>query len=92
MKRYSNIGSSSQSRGSRNQDFACVGLQKASGQAQEGGLAAPICTKECDALPRFKRQRCGVKNSPRAIREGDASKFEGASHELRGGAAHCTNC
>ena len=91
LKGDSNIFSSSQSGCTRNQDFACVGLQKASGQAQEGGLAAPICTKKCDALPRFKRQRCAVKNSPRAIREGNAAKFEGASHELRGGAARCTN-
>ena len=91
LKGDSDIRSSSQSRCARNQDFACVRLQKASGQAQEGGLAAPICTKKCNTLSRFERQRCAVKNSPRAIREGDASKFEGASHELRGSAARCTN-
>ena len=91
LKGDSNIFSSSQSGCSSNQDFACVRLKKAGGQAQEGGLAAAICTKKCDALPRFERQRCAVKNSPRAIREGDAAKFEGTSHELRGGAARCTN-
>ncbi len=82
LKGDSDIRSSSQSGCARNQDFACVRMQKASGQAQEGGLAAPICTKKCNALPRFERQRCAVKNSPRAIRERNASKFEGASHEL----------
>ena len=91
MKGDPNIRSSLLGRRSRNQDFARVREKKASGQAQEGGLAAPICTKKCNALSRFERQRCAVKNSPRAIREGNAPKFEGTSHELRGGAARCTN-
>jgi hypothetical protein len=91
LKGDSDIRSSLLGRRSRNQDFARVREKKASGQAQEGGLAAPVCTKKCDALPRFERQRCAVKNSARAIRKGNASKFEGASHELRGGAARCTN-
>jgi hypothetical protein len=92
LKGNSNIFSSSERGGSSDQDLARVRLKKSSGQAQEGGLAAPIRSKECDALSRFERQRCAVENSPRAEREGDASKFEGTSHELRGGAAHCTNC
>ena len=31
-------------------------MQKSRGQTQESSLAAPVCTKKCNTLPRFERQ------------------------------------